>query len=128
VAATLLVAAGCGAAANGDPSAPALQRIGSLTLAANGKGVSWRLPPHWRITMQAWFPNDRSTLRMQLASSGVMVFDGSHVWHRVELTDQGLLVDGRHSGSSSLPASRVTVRAAHGPVKIRELVIRRTNR
>jgi hypothetical protein len=127
-AATLLVAAGCGDAANGSSSAPALQRVGSASLAAGGPGLSRPLPPHWEITMQARFPTSPSTLRAELGSTTVMVFDGSHTWHHVRLTSDGLVVDGRRTNASTLTASRVTFRAAHGPVDIRDLVIRRTGR
>jgi hypothetical protein len=75
--------------------------------------------------MRVWFPNERSTLRARLGSAEVMVFDGSQVWHHVKITDRGLVVDGRRNGSSSLPASTVVLRATHGPVEIRDLVIRR---
>ena len=128
MAATLLAAVGCGGSGNGDPSAPALQRVARVSLSAGGKGVSWSLPPNWMITMQAWFPAGPSTLRAQLGSATVMVFDGSHMWHHVQLTSRGLVVDGRRTGTSPLPASRVTLRALHGPVEIRGLVIRRIKR
>jgi hypothetical protein len=99
-----------------------------VALRGGGKGVSWALPLNWTITMQARFPTAPSTLAAQLGSSTVMVFDGSHVWHHVELTSRGLVVDGRRTGASPLSASRVTLRAQHGPVEIRGLVIRRTRR
>jgi hypothetical protein len=126
VAATLLVAAGCGGSANGDPSAPALQRVATASLLAGGRGLSRPLPPHWQITMLARFPGAQSTLRAELGSATVMVFDGSHIWHRVELTSAGLVVDGRRTNASALTASRVTLLATHGPVEIRGLVIRRS--
>ena len=125
MAATLVVVGGCGGSVNGNPSAPALQSLGSVTLAPGGKGLARPLPPDWEITMRVWFPTRPSTLRAELGSAAVMVFDGSHIWHRVELTSRGLLVDGQRTGTSSLPAASVTLRAEHGPVDIRELVIRR---
>ncbi len=76
--------------------------------------------------MEVWFPTSPSTLRVGLGSSVVLVFDGSHEWHHVELTRRGLVVDGRHTGSSLLQATSVSLRALHGPVEVRGLVIRRT--
>jgi hypothetical protein len=105
-----------------------VQRVASASLDPSGKPLSRLLPPDWQITLQAWFPTARSALRVGLGSSDVLVFDGSHIWHRVELTDQGLVVDGRHTGGSSLRASSVTFRAVHGAVKIRSLVIQRMRR
>jgi hypothetical protein len=125
LAATLLVAAGCGGSANGDPSAPAVQRVPRLMLLPGGKPMSWRIPPRWRITLQARFPGAHSTLRMGVGSSAVMVFDGSHVWHRVELRSRGLTVDGHASGGSGLRGTSVSLQAMHQPVDVRELVIRR---
>jgi hypothetical protein len=91
--------------------------------------MSWRIPVNWAITMRAWFPKPRSTLRVGVGSAAVMVFDGSRVWHRVQLTSRGLVVDGRPSGgSSNLSAMKVTLEALHGPVEVRQLVIRRTKR
>ncbi|HTX31175.1 MAG TPA: hypothetical protein VMD09_07305 [Solirubrobacteraceae bacterium] len=126
MAATLLAVAGCGTAANGSPSAPAVQRVGSATLVAGAKGLSRPLPTSWMIRLRAWFADKRSTLRLELGSSTVMVFDGSHIWHRVEVTKRGVVVDGRRTGASELTASSVTLRAGHGPVEIRDLVISRT--
>jgi hypothetical protein len=54
-----------------------------------------------------------------------MVFDGSHIWHHVSLTRRGLIVDGRRTGASPLEATRVSLRALHGRVVVRRLVIRR---
>ncbi|MBV8432190.1 MAG: hypothetical protein JO244_13565, partial [Solirubrobacterales bacterium] len=59
-------------------------------------------------------------------SAAVLVFDGSGVWHRVEVTRRGVVVDGRRTGSSSLEASRVSLRAEHSPLDIRGLVIQRS--
>jgi hypothetical protein len=130
LAATLAVlAAGCGSSVNGDPSAPALQRVASLTLVPSGKSMSWRIPVNWAITMRVWFPRARSTLRVGVGSAALMVFDGSHVWHRVRLTSRGLVVDRRVSGgSSNLKATKVSLEALHGPVEVQRLVIRRTKR
>lgn len=126
MAATLLVAAGCGGSANGDPSAPTLQRVSRLTLQPSAKPMSWRIPPGWQITLQAWFPRAHSTLRVGVGSAAVMVFDGSHIWHRVELSSRGLVVDGRVSGGSVLRGSSMRLQALHGPVAVRRLVIRRS--
>lgn len=68
----------------------------------------------------------RSTLRLELGSTAVTVFDGSHVWHRVKVTTRGVVVDGRRTGASPLDAPDVTLRAIHGAVDIRNLVIRRS--
>jgi hypothetical protein len=76
--------------------------------------------------MEVWFPSAQSTLRVGLGSAAVLVFDGSHVWHHVELTTRGLMVDGHRTGGSPLEASRVTLRAMHGGIEIRGLVIRRS--
>jgi hypothetical protein len=76
--------------------------------------------------MQVRFLSARSTLRVDLGSTAVMVFDGSHIWHRVQLTTRGLVVDGRHTGASSLEGSSMTMRALHGNLNIRDLVIRRS--
>jgi len=126
--ATLAALAGCGGSSNGNPSAPAVQRVATASLRAGGAALSRPLPPNWLITMEVWFPTSPSTLRIGLGSSDVLVFDGSHVWHRVELTRRGLIVDGRHTGSSALQASSVSLRAVHGPVEVRGLVIRRAAR
>lgn len=91
-----------------------------------GAGLSRPLPLRWDITMEVRFSSKPSTLRIGLGSSDVLVFDGSLMWHHVMLTRRGLVVDGRHSGSSSLRASSVSLRALHGGVEIRGLVIRRT--
>lgn len=125
LAATLLIAAGCGGSANGDPSAPAVQRVPRLTLVPGGKPVSWRLPPRWRITLEAWFPRAHSTLRLGVESAAVMVFDGSHIWHRVQLSSRGLVVDGHASGGATLRGTSVKLDALHAPVAVRRLVIRR---
>ena len=63
-----------------------------------------------------------------VGSEAVMVFDGSHIWHRVRLTSRGLTVDGRGSGASRLHATKLTLEALHDPVEVRQLVIRRTKR
>jgi hypothetical protein len=78
------------------------------------------------IRLQARFPEKQSTLRLQLGSSNVMVFDGSHIWHRVQVTKQGVVVDGRRTGAAPLSAQSVTLHATHGTVEIRALVISRT--
>ena len=127
-AATLAVAAGCGGSGNANPSAPALQRLAQASLVPGGAVVSRPLPPGWIITMEVRFSTRLSTLRVDLGSSDVLVFDGSNIWHRVVLTRHGLVVDGRHTGSSTLRASRVSLRAQHGEVEIRGLVIRRSGR
>jgi hypothetical protein len=62
---------------------------------------------------------------MGVGSSAVLVFDGSYVWHRVELRSRGLTVDGHASGGSGLSGSSVSLQALHGPVAVRQLVIRR---
>lgn len=90
--------------------------------------MSWRVPPHWLITMRVWFPQERSTLRLGTGSAAVMVFDGSHIWHRVRLSSAGLVVDGKAASGSNLTASKVTLEALHDPVEVRQLVIRRTAR
>jgi hypothetical protein len=97
-------------------------------LLPRGKPLSWRIPPRWAITMRAWFPQARSTLRVGVGSAAVMVFDGSRVWHRVELTSRGLVVDGRSSANSVMRGSSVKLEALHGPVDVRQLVIRRMAR
>jgi hypothetical protein len=127
-AALAVLAAGCGSSANGDPSAPAVQRVARVTLLPSGRSMSWRIPPHWAITMRVWFPKARSTLRVGFGSAAVMVFDGSHIWHRVQLTSQSLVVDGRPSGASRLRATKVTLEALHDAVEVRQLVISRTKR
>jgi hypothetical protein len=76
--------------------------------------------------MRAWFVSEKSTLRVELGSDTVMVFDGSHIWHRVEVTTRGVVVDGRPTGAAPLKASDVTLRATHGSVDIRGLVIWRS--
>jgi hypothetical protein len=103
-----------------------VQRVGSATLAAGEHGLSRPLPLNWMIRLQARFPAKQSTLRLELGSSTVMVFDGSHIWHRVEVTKRGVEVDGRRTGAPKLTASSVTLRAQHGPVEIRGLVISQT--
>ena len=75
--------------------------------------------------MRVSFAEGRSALAIGLGSTTATVFDGSHAWHRVALTRRGLVVDGRHSGGSAIEASSVTLRALHGPVDVRDLVIRR---
>jgi hypothetical protein len=127
MAATLAIV-GCGGPVNGTPSAPAVQRVASATLEPGGSALSRPLPPNWVITMKVWFPAPQSTLRVGLGSAAVMVFDGSHIWHQVELTRQGLVVDGRRTGASPLDAARVSLRAQHGGVEIGGLLIRRTKR
>jgi hypothetical protein len=120
------VVAGCGGSVNGTPSAPAVQRVASATLQPNGPALSRPLPPNWVITMKVWFPARQSTLRLGLGSAAVMVFDGSHLWHRVQLTRHGLVVDGRRTSASPLDAVTVSLRAQHGGVEVRGLLIRRS--
>ena len=78
--------------------------------------------------MRVWFGAAQSTLRVGLGSAAVMVFDGSHIWHHVVLTQRGLVVDGHRTGASPLEATRVSLRALHGRVEVRGLVIRRSGR
>ena len=123
-----LAVAGCGGSVNGDPAAPAVQRVGSVLLLPTGVPVSWALPPNWSLTMKVRFAAQQSTLRVGLGSAAVMVYDGSRTWHQVALTRQGLVVDGRRTGASPLDAARVWLRAIHGEVEIRGLLIRRSRR
>ena len=122
------MACGCGGPVNGTPSAPAVQRVGSLTLEPNGRALSRPLPPNWAISLEARFPAAQSRLRVGLGSTAVIVFDGSHAWHHVALTRRGLVVDGRRTGASPLEAARVMFRAERGPVEIRGLLITRSRR
>jgi hypothetical protein len=100
--------------------------VARVSLVPGGAALSRPLPLRWVITMAVRFSTKPSTLRIGLGSSDVLVFDGSQIWHRVVLTRHGLVVDGRHTGSSSLRASSVSLRALHGGVEIRGLVIRRS--
>jgi hypothetical protein len=102
--------------------------VPSASLKPNRAAVSRPLPPGWVITLEVWFSTTSSTLRVGLGAADVLVFDGSHIWHHVELTRRGLVVDGRHTGASLLQAASVSFRALHGAVEIRGLVIRRSTR
>lgn len=126
LAAALVALAGCGGSGNQRPPAPSVQRVARATLAPNGDGLSRPLPPKWVITLRAWFPVKRSKLRLELGSTAVTVFDGSHIWHRVEVTTRGVVVDGHRTGAAPLAAPEVTMRAIHAAVDIRNLVIRRS--
>jgi hypothetical protein len=126
VAAALALATGCGSSVNGNPSAPAVQRVGGAMLRPGGNALSLPLPRNWVIRLRVWFPVDQSTLRLGLGSAAVMVFDGSRIWHRVEVTPRGVVVDGRRTERSPLRGANVTFRAEHSPLDIRDLVIERS--
>jgi hypothetical protein len=102
--------------------------VAQASLEPGGRPLSRPLPPNWTITMRVRFGAARSALQVVLGSTTVTVFDGSPIWHHVQVTRRGLVVDGRHSGASSLEASKVRLRAVRGRVDIRGLVINRTKR
>ena len=103
-----------------------MQVYSSLSVAASGRPFTRPLPQDWAISLDVRFDSPRSALSVGLGSTAALVFGGSAGWHHVEAVPGEMTVDGRRSSLGAGPAKNISLRAEHGGVLVRGLLISST--
>jgi Glycosyl Hydrolase Family 88 len=98
----------------------------SLSVAAGGRPFTRPLPQDWAISLDVRFDSPRAALSLGLGSTAALIFGGGAGWHHVEAVRGELNVDGRRSSLGAGPARSVALRAEHGGVLVRGLLISST--
>jgi hypothetical protein len=98
----------------------------SLSVAAGGRPFTRPLPQDWAISLDVRFDSPRAALSVGLGSTAALIFDGGAGWHHVEAVRGELSVDGRRSSLGAGRAKNISLRAEHGGVLVRGLLISST--